>query len=158
MTRDALAFEGIDHPTSTRKVSPDPNRSLAQLDLLAPVVPGANRAGPATSVKGVHDVLPRCGKQQTVLLFAYAEVGANGLTNAEAGERSGLAASPGSCWWKRCGELQKGGLIAEKIGEERVSLTTGSKQRVRAITPEGLALVEVLKFRARSLDKGNTTR
>lgn len=136
---DALQGDGIEHPRSTRKKVPDPDRGIGQLDFLAPCVPGANRAGPSTSVAAVADVLPRVGKQQRLLLLAYSAMGAQGLTNAEAGEKSGLSVNPMCCYWKRIGELQKAGYINE-TGEERTALGSGSKQAVRAITADGLVL------------------
>lgn len=157
MTRDALAFEGIEYPTSTRKVSPDKARSIGQLELIAPTVPANRNTDPRTSVEGVHDAMPRIGRQQQLLLLAFSDVGSRGLTASEAGERSGLSANRSCCYWRRVTDLLKAGLIAP-TGEERVSLDSGSLQEVRAVTPTGLAVAEVLRFRARSLDKGNTIR
>jgi hypothetical protein len=44
-----------------------------------------------------------------VLLAAYADAGAYGLTNDGAGVVTGLADRPGCCYWKRCGELMADG-------------------------------------------------
>jgi hypothetical protein len=57
---------------------------------------------------------------------AYRRAGARGLTDLEAAEA--VDADRDSCWWKRCSELRKAGLIVE-TGETR----PGSRGRARIV-------------------------
>ena len=129
-------YDGSYHPTPRARrpasVAPVP-------DLFAPVVPAARAADPATSNEGIHDVLPRAGSQQAKLLLAYANR-PMGLTNWEAGEASGLSASPQCCYWKRCSELLAAGLTSET--HQTRPTPSGSDQRVCAITAKGYAMVD----------------
>lgn len=86
-----------------------------------------------TSKAGWQDVQVRAHTQKYELLRAYVEAGDDGLTNYEAGRNAHMLKS---CYWKRCGELKRAGYIAAN-GEERINLTSGSKQAVCVITPQG---------------------
>jgi hypothetical protein len=104
-----------------------------------PVVP-ARRTDPATSHAPRKAVTVRAGSQRAVLLAAYANAGAYGLTNDGAGVVSGLADRPGCCYWKRCGELLAGGFIAA-THHTRTS-RAGEAQRVCVITARGWATLD----------------
>lgn len=114
MTRDGFPFE------------------QASFDL----VPGRVRRGDLpTSRAGARAVAPRAGSQKALLLDAYAEAGARGLTDEEAAAAAHLPLR--SCWWKRCGELRQGGFITP-TGDERLG-EAGSPRIVCRITKEGSA-------------------
>lgn len=92
---------------------------------------------PWTSRQGAEDVAIRKGSQQAILLRTYAAQSHwDGLTDEEAGERSGLARLPRCCYWKRCSELRRMGLI-EDAGTSRPS-SAGSPQRVFRISMFGM--------------------
>lgn len=95
------------------------------------------RTDPGTSAKGAEAVRLRAGTQRARLLAVYPDDG-TGLTSHEAGERSGLAAIPGCCYWHRVSDLVAGGWL-EPTGEERVSAATGSPQAVHRLTDRGRA-------------------
>lgn len=99
---------------------------------------------PWTSKAGAVDVQIRKGSQQATLLKLYAQqpYWTCGLTDEEAGELSGLARLPRCCYWKRCSELRRMGLI-EDTGESRMS-TAGSAQRAFRITMLGMDKVKGL--------------
>jgi len=93
---------------------------------------------PDTSRDGGKAVQPRRGSQQAILLEAYAQARL-GLTDEEAGMRSGLATKPKCCYWKRCSELRHAGLIEDcKV---RRNSTAGSPQMVCVITNAGLEMM-----------------
>lgn len=93
---------------------------------------------PQTSKKAGKRVVERAPSQGQLLLKAYALAGTDGLTAEQAGELSGLAERRSCCYWKRCGELLKAGLV-EDTGLTRVS-SAGEQQRVCRITDEGLTV------------------
>lgn len=99
---------------------------------------------PDTSKQGAVDVSIRKGSQQATLLKEYArpEHWHNGLTDEEAGVRSGLARAPRCCYWKRCSELRRMGLI-EDTGVVRPS-SAGSDQRAFRISMLGMDKVRGL--------------
>jgi hypothetical protein len=70
--------------------------------------------------------LPRITAAHSLLLAAYLEAGASGLTDEEAARAAGV--DTGSCWWKRCGELRAAGAIVE-TGKTRM----GSRGRARIV-------------------------
>jgi len=92
-------------------------------------------ADPDTSRDGAKDVLPRRGSQAWALLNEYANARI-GLTDEEAGIRSGLAVNPRCCYWKRCSELRASGLIEDSNTRRQGS--TGSTMMVCTITAKGL--------------------
>jgi hypothetical protein len=92
-------------------------------------------ADPDTSRDGAKDVLPRRGSQAWALLNEYANARI-GLTDEEAGIRSGLAVNPRCCYWKRCSELRAIGLIEDSHTRRQGS--TGSTMMVCTITAKGL--------------------
>lgn len=92
---------------------------------------------PPTSKRAGKKVVERAPSQAQLLLKEYALAGADGLTAEQAGELSGLAQRRSCCYWKRCGELLKAGLV-EDTGLTRVS-SAGEQQRVCRITAEGLS-------------------
>jgi hypothetical protein len=89
---------------------------------------------PETSSQGAKDVRPRQGSQAMQLLTTYANARI-GLTDEEAGQRSGLA-ERGAGYWKRCSDLRRLGLI-EDSHTTRTG-TSGSEMRVCTITAKGL--------------------
>jgi hypothetical protein len=94
-------------------------------------------ADPVTSRQGARDVLPRRDSQQGQLLAVYRNQ--PGLTDEEAGVKSGLAAKPKCCYWKRCSELRAKGLI-EDTGDTRLS-SAGSAMRVCRLSAKGAELL-----------------
>lgn len=96
-------------------------------------LPLFRNADPATSKQGGKDVLPRRGSQQAQLLAVYRNQ--PGLTDEEAGVKSGLAAKPKCCYWKRCSELRAKGLI-EATGDTRLS-SAGSSMQVCRLSAKG---------------------
>jgi hypothetical protein len=94
-------------------------------------------ADPVTSRQGARDVLPRRDSQQGQLLAVYRNQ--PGLTDEEAGIKSGLAAKPKCCYWKRCSELRAKGLI-EDTGNTRLS-SAGSAMRVCRLSAKGAELL-----------------
>ena len=91
-------------------------------------------ADPDTSRKGAADVRPRQGSQAMLLLATYANARI-GLTDEEAGQRSGLA-ERGAGYWKRCSDLRRLGLIEDSHTTRTGS--SGSEMRVCTITAKGL--------------------
>jgi len=94
-------------------------------------------ADPVTSRQGARDVLPRRDSQQGQLLAVYRNQA--GLTDEEAGIKSGLAQKPKCCYWKRCSELRAKGLI-EDTGDTRLS-SAGSAMRVCRLSAKGAELL-----------------
>ena len=89
---------------------------------------------PDTSANGAADVRPRQGSQAMQLLTQYAQARI-GLTDEEAGQRSGLAAR-GAGYWKRCSDLRRLGLIEDSHTTRAGS--SGSEMMVCTITAKGL--------------------
>jgi hypothetical protein len=94
-------------------------------------------ADPDTSREGAKDVKPRQGSQMSQLLAVYANARI-GLTDEEAGERSGLADKPRCCYWKRCSDLRRLGLIEDS--NTRRAGSSGSDMMVCTITAKGLEI------------------
>ena len=91
-----------------------------------------------TSRAGASHVRLRLHSQQAVLLAVYAHTDAlAGITDEEAGERSGLAAQPRCCYWKRCSELRHKGFIKDTGRVKEGS--SGSYMMLCEITDAGLA-------------------
>lgn len=86
-----------------------------------------------SSVAGAHDVATRASSQRMLLLAAYAAIGDLGLTDEDAALIAEVPVH--SCWWKRCGELRRDGLIAE-TGRHRDG-RAGVPRVVCVITPAG---------------------
>lgn len=102
--------------------------------------PGLDLAPPPESVLG--EVSP--DSQRGRLLLAYAEIGEMGHTDEEAARAAQIPDR--SCWWKRCGELRRAGLIEPVIaGEDDIPVqrvgSAGTMRTVCRITPEGYAAV-----------------
>jgi len=89
---------------------------------------------PETSSQGAKDVRPRQGSQAMLLLTEYANARI-GLTDEEAGQRSGLA-ERGAGYWKRCSDLRRLGLIEDS--HTRREGSSGSDMMVCTITAKGL--------------------
>jgi hypothetical protein len=89
---------------------------------------------PDTSEAAAKDVKLRRGSQCAVLLEEYF-TNRLGLTDEEAGVKSGLA-SKRSCYWKRCSDLRRMGYIVD-TGIRRQQ-STGSKGMVCVLTQKGL--------------------
>jgi hypothetical protein len=94
---------------------------------------------PETSANGAADVRPRQGSQAMQLLTEYAQARI-GLTDEEAGHRSGLAAR-GAGYWKRCSDLRRLGFI-EDSHTTRPGIS-GSEMMVCTITAKGLEAYRV---------------
>ena len=112
----------------------------AQLDLFAGLI-AARSTDPITSHEAALSVTVRAGSQQAQLLQAYADAGALGLTDDEAGVNTGLAAKPGCCWWKRCSELRQAGYIVPIGNVTRLS-RAGENQQVCGITNAGIEALQ----------------
>jgi hypothetical protein len=76
--------------------------------------------------------------QRLRLLDAYAQALNVGLTDEQAAAVAGLK---DSCYWKRCGELRKAGLIAP-TGDKRRNPESGVRRIVCAITESGMDLID----------------
>lgn len=103
-------------------------------DLLLEDLPLFRALDPDTSVDGAKDVKLRRGSQCAVLLEEYF-THRQGLTDEEAGIKSGLA-SKRSCYWKRCSDLRRMGYIID-TGVRREQ-STGSKGMVCVLSQKGL--------------------
>lgn len=75
--------------------------------------------------------------QKYQLLRQFRRAGDVGLTDEQAAENAALTRA---CYWKRCGELRKDGLIAF-TGDKRVG-GAFVPRAVSIITPEGVAFME----------------
>jgi hypothetical protein len=81
--------------------------------------------------------------QRGRLLLAYLEVSDLGLTDDQAARMAGIGEK--SCWWKRCGELRRAGLIEPMVaGDDDTPVMregeSGMLRTVSVITPEGRAV------------------
>ena len=103
-----------------------------QLQLIFPM---ARKYDPATSKIAGIGAGRRGPAHKAILLEAYQQAGAQGLTDEEAGRITGLNLKPGCCYWKRCSELRKLGLIRPN-GETRISLA-GEQQQVCVVVEAG---------------------
>ena len=103
-------------------------------------LPLARNTDPQTSHAAAEKINVRAGTHRALLLAEYwKEPG--GLTDEEAGERSGLKAR-GVGYWKRCSDLRNLELVAN-TGETRKG-SQGTEQMVCKITLEGLkAMTEI---------------
>lgn len=102
--------------------------------------PGMDLTPPADEVLG--SVTP--DSQRGRLLLAYAKAGDLGLTDEDAARESGVPMR--SCWWKRCGELRKAGLIEVMLaGDDDIPVqregSAGTLRTVCTITSEGYAAI-----------------
>lgn len=97
---------------------------------------------PDTSRDAGKAVQPRRGSQQALLLQAYGNARL-GLTDEEAGDRTGLSQNRKCCYWKRCSELRHAGLIVDT--NVRRDSSAGSPQMVCVITQKGLEALEMIK-------------
>ena len=107
---------------------------------------GARNTDPWTSHAASGATAGRTS-QKILLLRAYADAEAEtgkGLTNDEAGLRSGLADDPTCCFWKRCSELAQADYLAD-TGEVRYG-RSGRAQRVHRITDKGLERIGLRRF------------
>lgn len=136
---DVLFAPDLDGPAQK---CPTCNQYRSAPPALFVVPPAARRTDPETSKKAARNGAPRRGTQAATLLstFAHPSVGADGLTSYEAGDRSGLMAKTGCCYWKRVSELAANGYITA-TGEKRL-MPTGEEQTVYAITPAGHAALQ----------------
>lgn len=101
----------------------------------------ARRSDPETSKDGARSVAVRAGGQQVLLLKAYYDAGAKGLTSEEAGVASGiLVQKPRACYWKRVSEMRQNGLL-EVTDSTRLS-SSGEAQRVLRITDAGRRAID----------------
>lgn len=106
---------------------------------------------PRTSKRAAVDVSDRAANwrpdsQNTSVLLAFAQAGAEGLTARQAGEATGLTRFPDCCWWHRVSDNKKFGFI-ESSGQERQSATTKLDREVLVITSEGAAYARELAAR-----------
>jgi hypothetical protein len=110
------------------------NMSLMKDFALLQDLPLFRDADPDTSRQGAADVRPRQGSQAMQLLTEYAHARI-GLTDEEAGQRSGLA-QRGAGYWKRCSDLRRLGFIEDSHTTRPGS--SGSEMMVCIITVKGL--------------------
>jgi hypothetical protein len=87
-----------------------------------------------TSREAARSVSMRSGSQKARLLDVYANSGV--LTDDEAADRAGLLTKPGCCWWHRCSDLRKEGLIVQV--NIKTSKLTGEERMGCVITERGL--------------------
>lgn len=85
-----------------------------------------------TAFEGAADVTARAPTQRKQLLGAFFVANAYGLTDEQAANWASLR---NSCFWKRCGELRRDGLI-EFNGEARPG-GAGTNRKVSVITDKG---------------------
>ena len=103
---------------------------------------------PETSRIASKNVAFRKNSQLAKLLNEYyekynsQEFPTIGMTDEEAGLHSGLIKKPRCCYWKRCSELRKGGLIKPN-GEKRES-SANELQAVCIITEKGIDVAKKL--------------
>ena len=90
----------------------------------------ARRSDPETS-KAAARAIPCQTPSHLALLAEYRIAGADGLTDEEAATAAQL--DPMSCWWKRCSELRKAGLIIE-TDRTRVG-SRGARRLVCVVAP-----------------------
>ena len=110
--------------------------TVTQLDLLMQM---HRDHDPVTSVMAAANVTCRARSQKWLLLVCYTQAGEQGLTDEEAGIRSGLK-DRGANYWRRCSDLRAMGLI-QPTGEKRIS-TMGELRMVCRITAAGRAVLE----------------
>ena len=103
-------------------------------NLLVDDLPLFRLSDPDTSAAGAKDVQIRRGSQAAQLLEQYF-YNRLGLTDEEAGVKSGLA-KRGAGYWKRCADLRRLEFIVD-TGVRR-ELSTGSKGMVCVLTQKGL--------------------
>lgn len=107
---------------------------------------GYRKKDPVTSKKAYENSKIRHGSQQHKLLQEYyrksleQEFPTLGLTDEEAGIRTGLTQKPRCCYWKRCSELRQMSLIIPN-GEQRKS-TANEAQIVCIITSKGIKALQ----------------
>ena len=82
-----------------------------------------------TSIEGAEDVAGRAPNQQQRLLDQWTKVAPGSLTDEEAADLAGLERS---CYWKRCGELRRAGLI-EYDGSTRTGAAGVSRKTSRLV-------------------------
>jgi len=120
------------------------------LDMIA-----ARNSDPATS-KVNRDAFYKKMSQRDLILMTYHHYKqhdftefANGMTDEEVGKHTTRMGESffdlRICYWKRCSELRKMGLI-EPIGETRLS-SAGQSQQVCRITEEGMKYVTTNLFK-----------
>jgi len=107
---------------------------VTQLDMYLPT---HRKHDQLTSVMAGADVVMRAGSQKFKLLVCYTNTN-NGLTDEEAGERSGLLAKR-TCYWRRCSDLREFGLIRDTGTTRKSSL--GKDMMVCVITDAGRELL-----------------
>lgn len=111
-----------------------PQRSIASTR-------GYRKTDPPTSKKAYRNSQIRHGSQQHQLLQEYHKIALEqefptlGLTDEEAGVRTGLFRKPKCCYWKRCSELRQM-LLIRPNGEQRRS-SANEAQIVCIITEKG---------------------
>lgn len=92
----------------------------------------ARATDPDTSHAAANTINP---SHKVMMLLAYADADADGLTSDEAGVACGLAARPRCCYWHRTSDLISLGWV-EDTGARRPGLA-GRKQMVCRITEWG---------------------
>lgn len=103
-------------------------------DLLIDNLPLFRATDPDTSEAAAKNVKVRAGSQCAILLEQYW-FDRHGLTDEEAGIKSGLA-KRGAGYWKRCADLRRMGYIVD-TGVRR-EMSSGSKGMVCVLTQKGL--------------------
>ena len=96
----------------------------------------ARASDPLTSHLAGQSVKHRAPSQQLRVLAAFYRAAHEGLTDEEAGIKTGLIERPGCCYWKRCSELRQAGYLRSNGVMRRAR--TGELQAVSCITREGI--------------------
>jgi hypothetical protein len=120
---------------------------MEQLDIFG-TQPGSHRRdGPATSIIAAHDpaLVMRWGSQRHVLLEAFGLAAEEGLTDEEAGFKTGLYQKR-AVYWARCAELRNAGFL-EVTAKTRQSIQDQEVQVCRITTAGRQALMRAFQGR-----------
>lgn len=112
---------------------------------LSMFIPTFRTSDPLTSMQAGVSVTFRATSQKALLLAEYERAGEAGLTDEEAGIRSGLR-DKRACYWRRCSDLREMSLIEPTLETRRSS--AGELQGVYAITAQGRQVMEELRRKA----------
>jgi hypothetical protein len=120
----------------------------------------ARNTDPTTSHLAGEGARRRALSQHDILILTHYEHGhprqlgfsdviIGGLTDEEAGIKSGLREKPGCCYWKRCSELRQQGILTVVYIEEWDEVMTrmsqaGEQQQVCTLTEKGLERARTL--------------
>lgn len=108
-------------------------------------IPTFRARDPLTSIQAGVSVTFRATSQKALLLAEYEKAGSAGLTDEEAGIRSGLR-DKRACYWRRCSDLREMLLIEPTLETRRSS--AGELQGVCIITELGRQVMDELRRKA----------